>query len=157
MIGEVTVPFLVQLITAGDVVDGDPAAPGELVQGGQLPRHQCRGGEPGAVRDEHFQRRGRVEHVGGHGEAVRAGGAVADQHPVETGLLVRLGEAGQVAGVDDRALEGAAGFGDLLGPHHANDLDRHSRRSSRAPGATAPFPLPAGAAYVTDLHATIPA
>jgi hypothetical protein len=125
MVGEVAIPLLVELIAAGDVVDADPAASGQLVERGKLPRHQGRRHESGPVRDQHLEGRRGVENVGGDREPVRAGGAVADEHPVKARLFMGLREPAQVAGVDLRAVKGAARFRDLLGPHHADNLDGH--------------------------------
>jgi hypothetical protein len=122
VVREVAVALLVQLVAAGDVVDGHPAAPGQLVQRGQLPGHQGRGDEPRPVGDQHLEPRGRVQHVRRNREPVGAGGVVADQDPVEPGRLVGLGEAGQVAGIDRRAVEGSPGLRDLFGAYHPDDF-----------------------------------
>ena len=82
-----------------------PAA--ELVQRGERPGGQGGRDEAGAVRDQEAEPlgvRGRVRRDLG---ALGLGRAVADQHPVEPGVLVGAGEASGVVGVDDRALGGA--------------------------------------------------
>src|SRR6202034_1474213 len=130
VVGEVAIPLLVQFVAAGYVVDGNPAAAGQLVQRGQLPRDQRRRYEPRPVSDQYLESGRAVEHVRGDRESVRARRAVADEHPVEARVLVRLREPGQVPGVNLRTVKGTPGLRDLLGADHADDLNGHCRRSS---------------------------
>ena len=145
VVGEVAIPLLVQFVAAGYVVDGDPAAAGQLVQRGQLPCDQRRRHEPRPVSDQYLESGRAVEDVRGDRESVRAGRAVADEHPVEARVLVRLRELRQVSGVNRRTIEGAARLRHLLGADHADDLNGHCRRSSRRsgrPGVTHPVAWP---------------
>ena len=98
----VAVAALLGVTAAGDDVHRDPPAR-ELVQGGERAGGQGRGHEPRPVRDQEAQRLGVGGGVGGHLEAVGLGRGVADQHPVEPGVLVGAGEPPDVAAVHDRA------------------------------------------------------
>jgi hypothetical protein len=76
---------------AGDDVHRGPPA-GELVEGRERPGGQRRGHEPGAVGHQEAEPLGVGGGVRGDLGAVRLGGVVADEHPVEARVLVSLGE-----------------------------------------------------------------
>ncbi len=120
----VPVAALLGVAAAGDDVHRDPAA-GELVQGGERAGRQRRRDESGAVRDQEAEALGVRGGVGGDLGAVGPGRAVADEHPVEPGVLVRPGEAPHVVGVDDRAC-GQPDLRLVLGADHADELDGHA-------------------------------
>ena len=119
----VAVAALLGVAAAGDDVHRDPAA-GELVEGGERPRGQGRRDEPRSVRDQEAEPLGVRGGVGGDLGAVGPGGAVADEHPVEPGVLVRPGEAPDVVGVDDRACR-QPDLRFVLGADHSDELDGH--------------------------------
>ena len=119
----VAVAALFGVAAAGDDVHGDAAA-GELVEGGEGAGGQGGRDEARAVRDEEAEPLGVRGGVGGDLGAVRLRRRVADQHPVEAGVLVGAGEAPDVVRVDDRA-GGEPGFRLVLGADHADELDGH--------------------------------
>ena len=89
-------------MAAGDDVHRDPAV-AELVEGGELAGGERRGDEAGAVRDQEAEPLGVRGGVRRDLGAVGLRGRVADQHPVESGVLVGADEPPGVVLVDDRA------------------------------------------------------
>ena len=102
-------------------MDRHPPATAELVERRELSRHHRRGDESRAMGDEDAQVLGRLQHGGGEGEAVRRGRGVADQHPVEAGLLMGAREVPDPSGIDGRAVD-RVGLGPALGREHSEDL-----------------------------------
>lgn len=62
--------------------------------------------------------------MGRHQHGIRVGRVMRDQYAVEARGLMRLSEAGDVVGIDDRALRGVD-FGLCLGRDHADEFDGH--------------------------------
>jgi hypothetical protein len=116
---------LVGVAAAGDVVDGDAAPAGQVVQGDQLAGLERGGDESGPMRDQDLESGGRVQHGLGDREAVGAGGRVSDEHAIEPGLLVGLGEFTDPVGVDPRVLREPLGLGSGLVADEADDLCGH--------------------------------
>ena len=119
----VAVAALFGVAAAGDDVHRDPP-PGELVEGREHPGGERGRHEPGPVCHQEAQPLGMGSGVRSHLGAVGLGGVVADEHPVEARVLVRLREAPRVVVVDDGPA-GRAGLGLVLGADHADELDGH--------------------------------
>ena len=106
-----------------------------MVERGGLTREQGGLDEPWPVGDHDFEVLGVVEHRGGHRPTLWPNCAVTDQDAVKAGIIVGFGDIDQVAGVDHRPVgpvrdrpvhEGPLRLGRIPGPHHPDDLDRHS-------------------------------
>ena len=105
LVEEVAVAGLLLVAAAGDDVHRQATAR-ELVERGQLAGRHRRRHEARAMGEQHAEALGRLQHPRRHDEAVRGEGEVADQHPVEAGVLVRPGEADGEVGIDDRTVGG---------------------------------------------------
>jgi hypothetical protein len=96
----------------------------ELIEGGELARGDRGRDEPRPVGEQDAEALGVGEHVGRDDEAVGGVRVVADQHPVEAGLLVHARELARVGDVDDGALGRLRLRGGARGDH-ADELDRN--------------------------------
>ena len=128
----VAVALLLGVATAGDRVDGDPAA-AELIQrrertGGERRRH-----EAGPVRNEQAEALGVLGNVRGDLRTVRPAGSVADQDAVESAVLVRAGKPLRVVRVDDGAVR-RVDLARMLRADHAEEFDGHAGTPSRDGG-----------------------
>src|SRR5581483_11965616 len=122
MVQEVTVAALLGVAAAGDHVQGNAAA-GRVVQGRNRPRGEGGEHKAGPVGDEEPQAPRLVCSVLRDEKPSRRGGGVADECPVEAGVLMgpgELGYPGQVHGAADDVY-GGAGAALALRPDHADD------------------------------------
>lgn len=123
VVQEVAVASLLDAIATGD--DVDAASPtGEHVECGEQTSRVGGRDEAGAVGDHKAQGLGVLGGMGCHQHRIGVGGVVGDQHPVEAGSLMRLGEARDVVRIDDRSL-GWVDLGLCLGRDHADEFDGH--------------------------------
>ena len=129
VVGEVPVPGLVGVAAAADDVDGGTAL-AELIERGQLAGGQGRGDEARSMGEQEAEALGGRGDVGGDEEPVRGVGEVADEHPVEAGVLVDPRRLGEHVGVEDRAPR-RHHLGRLLGRRPADEL--RERRSHCRP------------------------
>ena len=119
----VAVASLIGVAAARDHVHREPAAR-ELVERGELARGDRRRDEPRPVGEQDAEALGVGEHVGRDDEAVGGVRVVADQHPVEAGLLVHARELARVGDVDDGPFGRLRLRGGARGDH-ADELDRN--------------------------------
>ena len=93
---------------------------------------------PGRWATSTFRCRVQSQHGGGHRPPLRGHRPVADQHPVESAVVVGPGDVDQVVGVDDRPVHPVDHRTvdqrplDLRGvprAHHSDDLDWHATRA----------------------------
>ena len=102
VVAVVAVAPLIGVAAARDHVHREPAAR-ELVERGELARRHRRRDEARPVGEQDAEALGVSERVGGDDEAVGGVRVVADQHPVEAGLLVHARELARERDVDDGA------------------------------------------------------
>ena len=121
---KIALAALIGLVAAGDDVQRQPAAAGQVVEADRLPRGQRRCDEARAVGQQDLESLGGAHGVVGHLPAVGPAAAVADQDAIEPAVLVRARKARGEVGVDRRTLQ-REDLGGLLGGDHADEFDGH--------------------------------
>ncbi len=143
---EIALATLVLFVSSGDEVDRDPTAAGQIVKRRRGARQYRRGDEAGAMSNEDLQRPRVVENGRGDRPTLRPDGAIADEHAVETAVVVRASDGIEVLRVNDWTVrpvhngtvdEWAFDLRGLSRAHHPDDLNRHVRMSSVVSGEPA--------------------
>ena len=131
---EISLASLIGLVAAGDEVNGDSSATGEVIQGGGHPSQEHRLYESRTMGDQYLQMVGLVEHGGGNRPDLLVHRSVAHEDTVKTGLLMGAGDVDQIVGIDNRSVhpvdhravdQRALDLRRIPRPHHADDFDGH--------------------------------
>jgi hypothetical protein len=92
---------LVRLISAGNEVDANPAAAGEVVEGRGHAREQHGLYESGSMRDHHLEVLGAVQHRRGDRPTFWSDRSVTNEYSVESSVIVRSRDRFEIPRFDD--------------------------------------------------------